>query len=1146
MTENEFKYWAFLSYSQQDNCAQRPGALEVENLCWGDWLHSALKNFSIPAEFTGQVGAQGEAVPQHIDPLFQDQAEPPGNASLSESVRLALERSKYLVVICSPRSAGSLAVNEAVRYFKQLGRGNRILPFVIAGEPDASDSHKPGVSPHEECFVPALRHPVKPDGTLDISRRERGTIFADARHVDSKRELLAKDYQTGAIELETAKIQLIAGLIGVGFNGLWGHEVKRCFAEAKILAREKHPQIQAPPNPDPQINRDVLESHIQSSEAQRQIQELRNQAQAAQSKVLEAQQQAREALGQVAEARNQAQAAESKILEAQQQAREAQAQLEEARNQVRAAQNKFLETQNLPQDVKSQIEEAHTKAREAQTELEAARSQAQQAQSDVEAARHEARDTQHKILEAQNQVREAQSQVQELENKARQTQGEFEAAGLQARVAESKVLAAQQQAQAAQSQLAEARDQVREAQRKIQETQHLAGLAQSQLEEARQETQAVQNKFVEAQNQVRATQTNVQEIQTKRLAARRLTKVFAVMAVLALMAAVSLALWQQKQLTEAQAKAAVSASELDLVAGTLNREQIQRALQKFSEVRPEAELLHRLDELSARIPPIEFSETLNAATIILNDPPRRHFQEQLLDRWMTTNLPAAFDWSCQLTNLDSRQRALEKIIPAVAADTFTNTLARLNDLKPVPSEKIYTELFQLWAAKDPVQAIEQRQSIPGLDASGQILSTILEVWADQQPAAVLNWLQSKPDSEALPSGISRSLMIAGLFDIWAAKDLEAATTACQQLPDSTAKEKAWEFILSRRIATAPATAAEPVKNLPPGDYRQKAVVELCNQWVGTNAPAALDWAQSLQSESERMAVTNRIVINWAHNDPQAASQFANQHSELSGAVFGGIASAWFQRDFSATTNWIASLPDGEKKNSARLALVESWAQKNPKDMVAYALGLPAGEVQTRYITAAYRQLQIGDLPGTVELLQPLADATLRQNILESAARNCDLPHLDQAAKFIAAMPPGDDQKAAIKGLVSTWAPADPEAAINWLVAFPATNSQPELVPSVIKTWSQPEPSLVAKWLANLPSGTASEGIISAFLDGAATKYPDYAAQWTQSVTNETQRQQYQIQVARQWLKSDSSAATKWIDSLSLPEEIKHSLKTTLP
>jgi uncharacterized coiled-coil DUF342 family protein len=428
-------------------------------------LHDVLRSFSIPAEFAGQINARAEIIPERIDPIFQDQEEQPGNASLSERIRQALEQSKCLIVICSPRSAKSLQVNEVVRYFQQLGRGNRILPIVIAGEPNASDGKKPGASPDDECFVPALRHPVKPDGMLDTSRRDRGYIFADARHGDAKREILAEEYQNGETELETAKIQLIAGLIGVGFNGLWGREQKRRFAEAQIQVRK----------------------------ARQQVQDLRNQA--------------REALGGVEEARNQAQAAESKVLDAQHLVRETQNQLEDARNQVREAQNKFLEIQNLPQDVKGQIQQAQDKAREAQSQLEDARNQARaaeskvleaqnqarEAQNQVEEARSQCREEQNRIREIQNQTRDAQSQIQEAQNKAREAQSQLEDARNQARAAESKVLEAQDQAREAQNQVEEARSQCREEQNKIQELQNQTRDAQNQIQDAQNKAHAAQN-----------------------------------------------------------------------------------------------------------------------------------------------------------------------------------------------------------------------------------------------------------------------------------------------------------------------------------------------------------------------------------------------------------------------------------------------------------------------------------------------------------------------------------------------------------------------------------------------------------------------------------------------------------------------------
>jgi hypothetical protein len=163
-------------------------------------------------------------------------------------------------------------------------------------------------------------------------------------------------------------------------------------------------------------------------------------------------------------------------------------------------------------------------------------------------------------------------------------------------------------------------------------------------------------------------------------------------------------------------------------------------------------------------------------------------------------------------------------------------------------------------------------------------------------------------------------------------------------------------------------------------------------------------------------------------------------------------------------------------------------------------------------------------------------------LLEQAGASCDLFHARAAAQSIAAMPPGADQKAALKGLLSTWAPVEPAMALDWLRSFPSTNAQPEAVKSVVKSWSGQEPAAVTNWLAQLPPDTDTNGLAEIFLDTVAGKYPAFAAQWTESVTNETQRQAFQIQVARQWLKMDPAAAEHWINRLELPADVKASLK----
>ena len=174
-----FKYRAFLSYSHRDRS-------------WSEWLHGALERTRIDKDLIGRVTSAGP-VPASLRPIFRDREDFSAGASLDKKTGAALEASQFLIVVCSPDAASSHHVNEEVRRFKALGGAERIIPVIVRGEPGGRDS---------ECFPPALRFKVDPNGLLTDEREE--PIAADARtHGDGQ-------------ELATQKV--VAGLIGVSLD----------------------------------------------------------------------------------------------------------------------------------------------------------------------------------------------------------------------------------------------------------------------------------------------------------------------------------------------------------------------------------------------------------------------------------------------------------------------------------------------------------------------------------------------------------------------------------------------------------------------------------------------------------------------------------------------------------------------------------------------------------------------------------------------------------------------------------------------------------------------------------------------------------------------------------------------------------------
>ena len=187
-----FRYSAFISYSHRDER-------------WARWLQTALESYRVPAHL---ACAQPVVAERRLRPVFRDRTDLPGATDLGAHIREALQDSANLVVICSPDASASRWVNEEIRYFRSLGRADRIFCLIADGEPNASEL--PGRE-SQECFPPALRFLDGPDGPATGPRVE--PIAADAR--------------PGADGKSNARLKIIAGLLGVGFDVLKQRDLRR-------------------------------------------------------------------------------------------------------------------------------------------------------------------------------------------------------------------------------------------------------------------------------------------------------------------------------------------------------------------------------------------------------------------------------------------------------------------------------------------------------------------------------------------------------------------------------------------------------------------------------------------------------------------------------------------------------------------------------------------------------------------------------------------------------------------------------------------------------------------------------------------------------------------------------------------------------
>jgi len=436
-------------------------------------------------------------------------------------------------------------------------------------------------------------------------------------------------------------------------------------------------------------------------------------------------------------------------------------------------------------------------------------------------------------------------------------------------------------------------------------------------------------------------------------------------------------------------------------------------------------------------------------------------------------------------------------------------------LDQVPNEfglRIVLEsIGKSWAASDLKAALAWANQQTDSKIKNAILEGVIPSWAKTDLQGALAYAQSLPPGDSQDSTISKVFQNAAQGD-------QGALAMMQSLPEGRTKDLAAKGIsefMSFKDQQAAFDMASGIRDLNLRNRAQEEVTKYLDFWSRENPAAALQWMQSLPVGDTKDMVSASISRTMAkNNDPQAAFDMAKGigDSGLRSLTQGIVVGVWFEKDPAAASQWMQSLPEGENKDLASSTISQSMAARDPQAAMDIATGI--------------------------------GDSNLRTKAQENVVRQWSEKNTAAAAQWMQSLPEGKTKDIASSAVSQSMVKNDPQAAFDMASGIGDSKLRTEAEAFAARFLYKKDPAAAIQWMQSLPVGQTKDSAalgISYMSIGDKNTQAAVAMDIASGIGDTGLRTRAETEVARLWMFHDPAAATQWIKSSSLPQEVKTQL-----
>ena len=290
---------------------------------------------------------------------------------------------------------------------------------------------------------------------------------------------------------------------------------------------------------------------------------------------------------------------------------------------------------------------------------------------------------------------------------------------------------------------------------------------------------------------------------------------------------------------------------------------------------------------------------------------------------------------------------------------------------------------------------------------------------------------------------------------------QAVTLSQQPLDDSA---EALDDLMAKWAATDPIAAADYVRQLPAGDFREAAGVSLCQTWAAEHPEDAAAWVTKNLSQGGLQGALGAVASVWAHSAPDATAQWVASLPELADRLVaeGSLAQSWGESNPAAAAVWWKTLPE-ESQNAALTTLLDGWAVNDPAAAAAWLQGELVGHPESPAL-------------GVAGLVNTWCN--------RDAA---------QVSRWLNSLPEGPFYESAVASFAQSAADTAPTDALLWARALADPAQRQQSVVHALETWMDNDRDGFLAALPDQLNATREPGLRQAVYEMLYRKDPNFRA-----------------------------------------------------